>query len=123
MNPRTIVVGVSLGAVFLSGMAYVDLRPMPLAKPDAFEVNLRPVPRGATARHVFRLSNAGRADLVVGRVAASCFGTAAMKERRIKPGGSSDIEVTFQTRDLPEGSVKNLWTRVETNDPNNPCCT
>lgn len=76
------------------------------------------VAEGGPARHLFKVRNTGKAPLEIQNVAASCGCTAAApKERRIAPGGTGEIEVSFDTRGR-SGKVEKTVT-VMTNDPKN----
>lgn len=74
---------------------------------------------GPPIKHVFTVKNAGRADLVIGQVMASCGCTVAKPTRtHLKPGESSRIDVSVDTRVLSGHSAHTVT--LVTNDPANP---
>jgi hypothetical protein len=77
------------------------------------------VPEGGAARHLFKVRNTGKAPLEIKSVTASCGCTAAApKEKQIAPGGSGEIEVSFDTRGRPGKTEKTVT--VASNDPRTP---
>jgi hypothetical protein len=93
----------------------------PVFKVDSMTVNLGKIP-GSTANNVeFKFTNAGKRDLIVRHVRASCGCTAVqqgIQGQPIKPGEGSSIKATFNS-----GSYKGKVTKaiyVYTNDPRNP---
>ena len=74
------------------------------------------------ARHVFKFTNKGNAELVIGEVRASCGCTAALASaKNIAPGESGSIDVTFDSRGK-RGQIEKHVT-VSSNDPDTPQST
>jgi hypothetical protein len=74
---------------------------------------------GKTLRKEFTLRNFGDAALVVESVSTTCGCTAALaEERRVEPGGSTPLRVTFETRRY-SGKVERR-VLVRSNDPETP---
>jgi hypothetical protein len=72
-----------------------------------------------TYKAVFKLRNSGTADLRIDRVSAPCGCTAALlSDKRIKPGGEAEVEVTFKSGMYSRPTRKAI--RVLSNDPETP---
>lgn len=66
--------------------------------------------------HVFTVQNKGNADLIIERLRTTCGCTAAMiSERRVAPGDSGDIKVTFNSGRRLGKQKKYIY--VQSNDP------
>jgi hypothetical protein len=77
------------------------------------------VDEGEQLRHVFKLKNTGGAPLLIDRVRTSCGCAAATPDKKeIAPGGTSQIEVKFDTRNR-QGRQRKTIT-VMSNDPESP---
>jgi len=104
-----------------SGLTKEQLDNAPVFKVDSMTINLGKI-QGSTANNVeFKFTNAGKSDLIVRHVRASCGCTAVqqgIQGQPIKPGEASSIKATFNS-----GSYKGKVTKaiyVYTNDPKNP---
>ena len=74
------------------------------------------VDEGTNVDHVFRLTNVGDVDLVIGKVTTSCGCTAALASANlIAPGGSGEIKVSFRTQGYKGKVTRYIY--VESNDP------
>jgi hypothetical protein len=72
-----------------------------------------------TLRKEFTIGNFGDAALLIESVSTTCGCTAALPEvRRIEPGGSTPLRVTFETRRY-SGKVERR-VLVRSNDPKTP---
>jgi hypothetical protein len=77
------------------------------------------VPEGEKIRHLFTVKNTGGSPLEIKSVSATCGCTAAApREKQIPPGGSGQIEVTFDTRNRP--GVNEKTVTVVSSDPRTP---
>lgn len=86
---------------------------------EAREHDFGQMKRGETRSHVFRFANAGAGELRIEGVKASCGCTALLlSERRIPPGGTGQIRVTF--RALSVGEQMEKWVTLRSNDPQEP---
>jgi hypothetical protein len=91
--------------------------PLIRVEPDAFDFG-RALP-GRTLRKEFTLRNAGGAELVIQGVSTTCGCTAAIAgETRLRPGRSTPLSVSLQTRDY-RGRVERR-VLVRSNDPKTP---
>ena len=70
------------------------------------------------AEHVFKIKNAGTADLKIIKVQKTCGCTATvLAEDVVPPGGETEVKVTLTPKGGPEISKRII---VETNDPEQP---
>lgn len=77
------------------------------------------VTEGDSLKHTFVLKNDGTANLLLDRVQTSCGCTVAeLKKKDIPPGGTGELEVTFNTQGRP-GDQNKIIT-VLSNDPTTP---
>ena len=91
--------------------------PLIRVEPKAFDFG-HALP-GRTLRKEFTLRNAGAAELVIQGVSTTCGCTAAIAgETRLKPGRSTPLSVSLQTRDY-RGRVERR-VLVRSNDPKTP---
>jgi hypothetical protein len=88
--------------------------------PDGFDFG-RALP-GKTLSKEFALRNFGDAELVIEGVSTTCGCTAAiMADTKVPPGGSTQLRVTFETRNYI-GKVERQ-VLVRSNDPKTPVLT
>jgi hypothetical protein len=74
---------------------------------------------GDKLKHVFQIKNTGAGALVLDRVTTSCGCTSAViKNKEIAPGGTGEIEVTFDTTARRGANRKSIT--VLSNDPSSP---
>ena len=86
-------------------------------EPEAFDFG-KALP-GKTLRKEFTLRNFGDAELVIEGVTTTCGCTAAITaETRLEPGGSTQLQVTLETRSY-SGKVERQ-VLVRSNDPKTP---
>ena len=72
-----------------------------------------------TLQKEFRIRNFGDQDLVIENISTTCGCTAALMESKVvKPGESSQLRVSLQTRDYRGRVVRSVLVR--TNDPEAP---
>jgi hypothetical protein len=89
-------------------------------EPEAFDFG-KALP-GKTLRKEFTLRNFGDAELVIDGVTTTCGCTAAITaETRLKAGGSTQLQVTLETRSY-SGKVERQ-VLVRSNDPKTPLLT
>jgi hypothetical protein len=88
---------------------------------DTVQHDFGAVPHGALVRRTFRYTNAGTDALEVLDVRTSCGCTAAEPtKRRLAPGESGEIAVSFDTGKKGAGRGRQRWTNTvtfRTNDP------
>ncbi len=86
-------------------------------EPESFDFG-RALP-GKTLRKEFTLRNSGEQELVIEGVSTTCGCTAAvLGKTRLKPGASSPLSVSFETRRY-QGLVERQ-VLVRSNDPKTP---
>jgi hypothetical protein len=86
-------------------------------EPESFDFG-KALP-GKTLRKEFTLRNFGDAELVIESVSTTCGCTAALAaDRHVKPGGSTPLRVTLETRSS-SGKVERQ-VLVRSNDPKTP---
>lgn len=69
--------------------------------------------------HIYRFKNKGTGDLIIDRIKNSCSCTAAMlTEKRIKPGETGKIKVTFDTKKFTGRQSREIM--ISSNDPDEP---
>ena len=77
------------------------------------------IKEGDVVTHVFEVKNLGGAELVISKVRPSCGCTAALlSSGEVPPGGTSQIEVTFNSSGFKGKVTKYIY--VESNDPDEP---
>lgn len=122
---RVLVVAVLLAcavAAFGPGLAAEDEAKAPSIRvePEGFDFG-KALPE-KTLRKEFVLRNFGDAELVVENVSTTCGCTAALaSDKRVPPGGSTQLLVTFETRSYA-GKVERQ-VLVRSNDPKTPLLT
>lgn len=110
---------ITLSALLYLVLAAVDASAEPQVKFDNTVFDFGVLIQGATAQHSFGLKNTGRDPLEIESVTTSCGCTAALPtERRVRPGGRSQIDVTYDSRGKMGETHKVV--RVATNDPKEP---
>jgi hypothetical protein len=93
--------------------------PAPIIGFDDASHDFGAVNEGPKVSHRFKVKNTGTAPLEIKNVSASCGCTAGVtKDKVIKPGGSGEIEVSFDTQGRPGKNVKTVT--VSSNDPRTP---
>jgi hypothetical protein len=103
-----------------AGRAEEQKAPRIAVEPDAFDFG-KALP-GKTLRKEFTLRNFGDAELVIENVSTSCGCTAALaSDKQVKPGGSTLLRVTLETRSY-SGRVERQ-VLVRSNDPATPLLT
>jgi hypothetical protein len=86
-------------------------------EPESFDFG-RALP-GKTLRKEFTIRNFGGAELVIESTSTSCGCTAALAaDNRVKPGGSTPLRVTLETRAFSGRLEKQVLVR--SNDPETP---
>lgn len=74
---------------------------------------------GDVVKHTFVIKNTGNAPLKIDKVRASCGCTAAVtKEKEVPPGGTTELEVQFDSKNRFGKDSKTV--QVHSNDPENP---
>ncbi len=91
----------------------------PNIKFDEMNYNAGVVLAGEKVTHAFTFKNEGEGELTIESVKASCGCTAtAPKDKVIKPGATSEILATFDSRG--RNGLQNKSITVKTNDPDEP---
>lgn len=93
------------------------LEPKIVVKPAAYDFGT--IQQDSVITTYFVVSNKGAATLKINKVGASCGCTAVIsKKDELKPGESTELKVTFDSKDKLGKQSKTIY--VETNDPKNP---
>lgn len=109
---------VVLGSVL--GGAAEQKAPRISVEPEAFDFGK--VLPDKTLRREFTLRNFGDSELVIESVSTTCGCTAALaSDKRLKPGGSTPLSVTLETRRY-SGRIERQ-VLVRSNDPKTPLLT
>jgi len=103
--------------VFTSlNFAQIKLEPKAVVKPMAYDFG--DIIQDSVVTTIFVITNAGSDLLKITKVWASCGCTAVMPAKNeLKPGESTDIKVTFNSKGKSE--KQNKIISIETNDPKN----
>lgn len=106
-----------LGGAVAAGSGFAAAAaPKIVFKSDAF--NFGKIKQGVSVSHEFVFKNEGDSLLQIGGVESSCGCTAVLvSDRKIEPGKSGTIKVTFNSTGYAGVVVKYVY--VETNDPAN----
>jgi hypothetical protein len=115
---RLLVVGAFLLAAAAAGAGEDEAAaPRIRVEPESFDFG-KALP-GKTLRKEFTIRNFGDAELVIDGVSTTCGCTAALTaDSRVKPGGTTALRVTFDTRSY-SGKVERQ-VLVRSNDPKTP---
>ncbi|HSD26830.1 MAG TPA: DUF1573 domain-containing protein [Vicinamibacteria bacterium] len=108
----------SLGAALLvlGCAAAGEEKPAPRIRVEPESFDFGDALPGKTLRKEFTIRNFGNAALLIESVSTTCGCTAALPgERRIEPGGSTPLRVTFETRRY-SGKVERR-VLLRSNDP------
>ncbi len=112
-----LLAALALGAPAQTAAPAPSEAPIIRVEPESFDFG-RALP-GRTLRKEFTLRNAGAAELVIAGVSTTCGCTAAIAgETHLKPGRSTPLSVSLQTRDY-RGRVERR-VLVRSNDPKTP---
>jgi len=119
MRRRTAALGSAFLLVASGGAAEEKKAPAPRIRVEPASFDFGNALPGKTLRKEFTLRNFGDAALLIESVSTTCGCTAALPdERRVEPGGSTPLRVTFQTRRY-SGKVERR-VLVRSNDPETP---
>ncbi len=94
-----------------------ELAKAPVAEFDNKVFNFGTIKQGEKVSNNFKLTNTGKSDLLIRNVRASCGCTAVKHANIIKPGETTEIGVTFNSRGKRNRQNKSI--SVITNDPKN----
>ncbi len=103
-----------------SGMSKEDMEKAPIFKVASTTVDLGKIPQATQNEVEFKYTNAGKNDLYIRNVKASCGCTAVQQGNigdPIKPGQSSSIRAVFNSGSYSGKQTKAIY--VYTNDPKN----
>ncbi len=93
------------------------LKPKIVVKPATYDFGT--IQQDSVITTYFVVSNDGNAVLKINKVGASCGCTAVIaKKDELKPGESTELKVTFDSKDKIGKQSKTIY--LETNDPKNP---
>jgi hypothetical protein len=95
-----------------------ELAKAPVAEFDKKVFNFGTIKQGEKVSNSFKLTNTGKSDLLIRNVRASCGCTAVKHANIVKPGETTEIAVTFNSRGKSNRQNKSI--SVITNDPKNP---
>mgnify|MGYP001370511107 CR=1 FL=1 len=99
-----------------SGISAGDAANAPRVEYDTTTYNFGTISQDQVVEHEFTITNAGKSDLYIRKVSASCGCTAVQPQKTvIPPGGSTSIKAVFNATGR-EGNQKKAIT-VITNDP------
>jgi hypothetical protein len=112
----SITVSVSINEDF-SKMTEKEKANAPVAFVDNNVFDFGSINEGTVVKNNFKLTNNGKTDLLIRNVKASCGCTAVKNENIVKPGKTTDLEVSFNSKGK-RGHVSKSVT-VTTNDPVN----
>ena len=118
---RRRLAALAAAAALLTAAAGAEEKPAAAARirvePESFDFG-KALP-GKTLRKEFTIHNFGDAELVIESVSTTCGCTAALAaDRHVKPGGSTSLRVTLETRTF-SGKVERQ-VLVRSNDPKTP---
>ena len=100
-----------------SHLAPDEMANAPKIEFENLEFDIGTLKDGDKANHNFVFKNTGKSDLIIRRIRAACGCTATNPEKMvIKPGESSHITVTFNSRG--QKGRQNKTITIITNDPN-----
>lgn len=118
INPRN---NIAITAMVKEDFSHLTKEELANAPKIAFEnpkFEFEPLTEGEKITHEFKFTNNGKSDLVIRKVHASCGCTAvAPPTKAIKPGESSVIKATFNSRGKHGKQYKTI--RIYSNDPEN----
>ena len=100
-----------------SNLTEEELANAPIANFDEKSFDFKTIQQGEKVNHNFKLTNEGKSDLLIRNVKASCGCTAVKNESVVKPGETTELEVTFNSRGKRNRQNKSIT--VITNDPKN----
>jgi hypothetical protein len=95
-----------------------ELAKAPVAEFDKKVFNFGTIKKGEKVSNNFKLTNTGKTDLLIRNVRTSCGCTAVKHANIVKPGETTEIAVTFNSRGKRNRQNKSI--SVITNDPKNP---
>jgi hypothetical protein len=99
-----------------SNLSAADIEAAPRVEFDSRQFDFGTIASDVTVEHEFRITNAGKSDLFIRKVSASCGCTAVQPAKtRVRPGESTTIKTIFNASGR-EGNQKKAIT-VITNDP------
>ena len=91
----------------------------PVVKFDNKTFNFGTIVQGESREHVFVLTNAGKSDLIIRKIKASCGCTVVKPSKMtIKPGETADLKAIFNSRGKKNKQTKSIT--VITNAPDSP---
>ena len=89
------------GDIRVSGSGYEEVDPedMPIITFDSMAYNMGQIPQGTMVEKTFRFTNTGGSDLLISDVRGSCGCTVGRSwpKKPLRPGGSGEVTVTFNS--------------------------
>lgn len=111
----------SLNAVIIEDFTKLspkDIANAPKANFETTQFEFGTIKQGESARHIFKFKNEGKKDLIIRKIKSSCGCTAVSpKSKIIKPGESSEIDVTFDSSN--KRGRQHKFIHIICNDPIN----
>ncbi len=102
-----------------SGLTEEDMALAPVITIDQPSKEFGTIKRGQEAHITFIIGNGGERDLIIHKISTSCGCTIAKATENIIPaGGSTEIEVTFDSRGRSGYQNKSIY--ILSNDPRSP---
>jgi len=96
-------------------LAHAEAGKIPVIKFANTEHDFGTIAEGTKAEHVYTFTNEGTADLVISDVKASCGCTVpSYTKEPVKPGGSGEIKVTFDSSGKPGNQQKQVTVTLNT---------
>jgi len=112
----SIVLLISVSVLFFCSGCFLAEK---IKSKDPYLWDFGKVKQAAVLKHTFQLKNTGKDTLIINNVRPSCGCTGTLvSSREIPPGGSSEIEVTFNTKGY-SGEAKQ-YVYVHTDSPITP---
>lgn len=96
-------------------LAHAESGKLPVIKFDSMEHDFGTIKSGEKVEHIYKFTNEGTADLVVSNVKASCGCTVpSYTETPVKPGGSGEIKVKFDSTGKSGNQSKQVTVTLNT---------
>lgn len=99
-------------------IAHAESGKIPVAKFDSKEHDFGNIKAGDKPEHIYKVTNAGTADLVISEVKPSCGCTVPdYTKTPIKPGATGEIKVTFDSKGKSGNVSKTVTVTMNTETP------
>ncbi|WP_245895575.1 DUF1573 domain-containing protein [Flavobacterium album] len=96
-------------------LAHAESGKLPVIKFASMDHDFGTIEEGTTVEHTYTFTNEGTADLVVSNVKASCGCTIpSYTQSPVKPGGTGEIKVTFNSSGKSGNQSKQVTVTLNT---------